>query len=225
MNLLSFTLSLVPSLASLLLALALFAGCSTQPPIREFSEGYPLGYMERGIASWYGPGFHGNTTANGERYDMHQLTAAHRTLPLGSIVVVRSLSTGRQVTVRINDRGPFLKGRILDLSFAAAKALGITGTGIDHVELKVIDFQGRARAFGALRVQVASFAELSHAQALADRLKGRYGDVRILTVDLATGRRYRVQVGHFATERQALAIGEQLNSLLNVECLVVRDDG
>ena len=79
--------------------------CSGAPkPI--YFPGYPVGFVERGVASWYGPGFHGNKTANGERYDMHQLTAAHRTLPLGSIAVVRSMSTGRQVTVRINDRGP-----------------------------------------------------------------------------------------------------------------------
>ena len=98
-----------------------------------YPPGYPLGFVERGSASWYGPGFHGNRTANGEVYDMHKLTAAHRTLPLGSVAVVRSLTTGRRVTVRINDRGPFARGRILDLSLAGAEALGLVGWGTDEV--------------------------------------------------------------------------------------------
>ena len=106
-------------------------GCSGTPKPTYF-PGYPVGFVERGVASWYGPGFHGNKTANGERYDMHQLTAAHRTLPLGSIAVVRSMSTGRQVTVRINDRGPFARGRVLDLSLAGAQALGMTGAGTER---------------------------------------------------------------------------------------------
>src|SRR5262245_16837444 len=93
-------------------------GCRSAPPPVERFPGYPIGYVERGVASWYGPGFHGDKTANGERYDMHKLTAAHRTLPLGAVATVRSLTTGRQVTVRINDRGPFARGRILDLSLA-----------------------------------------------------------------------------------------------------------
>src|SRR5262245_61138721 len=105
---------------SFLLMIAFVEGCSTPPPKPVYFPGYPIGYFERGMASWYGPGFHGNKTANGEQYDMHKLTAAHRTLPLGSIAVVRSMSSGRHVTVRINDRGPFAKGRTLDLSMAGA---------------------------------------------------------------------------------------------------------
>ena len=95
-----------PVLLFATLLVGALAGCGGAPKPTYF-PGYPIGFVERGVASWYGPGFHGNKTANGERYDMHQLTAAHRTLPLGSIAVVRSMSTGRQVTVRINDRGPF----------------------------------------------------------------------------------------------------------------------
>ena len=113
------------------------AACGGAPKPTYF-PGYPIGFVERGVASWYGPGFHGNKTANGERYDMHQLTAAHRTLPLGSIAVVRSLSTDRQVTIRINDRGPFARGRVLDLSFAGAQALGMTGVGTDQIDRKSV---------------------------------------------------------------------------------------
>src|SRR5438093_4480412 len=123
----------------LLLAASGFGGCAGSPARH---AGYPVGYVERGVASWYGPGFHGNRTANGERYDMHQLTAAHRTLPLGSIAEVRSMSTGRQVTIRINDRGPFARRRVLDLSLAGALALGMTGTGTDQIEIRVVGYQG-----------------------------------------------------------------------------------
>lgn len=176
------------------------------------------------MASWYGPGFHGRKTANGETYDMHQLTAAHRTLPLGSVVQVRSLTTGRTVTVRVNDRGPFAKNRILDLSHAGAQALGMVGNGTDRVEIRVTAYQGRPGAMGYLRVQVASFAEQDNARALASRLKSQYSDVRIETVDLAEGRRYRVHVGRFTSEDQAEAIAGRLGDQFQVEPLVVRDD-
>ncbi|MBM4124770.1 MAG: septal ring lytic transglycosylase RlpA family protein [Nitrospira sp.] len=195
----------------------------TAPPA-DYPAGYPVGYVERGVASWYGPGFHGHKTANGEQYDMHQLTAAHRTLPLGSIAHVRSLSNERQVTVRINDRGPFAKGRIIDLSLAAAQALGMTGNGTDRVELKVVKYQGRPGAMGYLRVQVASFAEQANAQALAGRLKAQYPDVRIMAVDLPNGRHYRVLVGRFTSEPQAEALADRLGAQFGVEPLVLRDD-
>jgi len=93
--------------------------------------------LERGQASWYGPRFHGRRTASGERYDMHALTAAHKTLPFGTLVRVRSLVTGREVEVRINDRGPFGAGRVIDVSRAAAEALGMMGLGVKDVLLLV----------------------------------------------------------------------------------------
>ena len=93
--------------------------------------------LERGQASWYGPGFHGRRTASGERYDMYALTAAHKTLPFGTLVRVRSLVTGREVEVRINDRGPFSAGRVIDVSQAAAAALGMLGMGVKDVQLLV----------------------------------------------------------------------------------------
>lgn len=89
----------------------------------------------KGIASWYGPGLHGRRTASGERFDSYEFTAAHRTLPFGTRVCVRSAITGKAVVVRINDRGPFTKGRVIDLSKAAAQELGLAGLGIKPVEL------------------------------------------------------------------------------------------
>lgn len=95
-------------------------------------------YYEVGIASWYGPGFQGKRTANGEVYDMYGISAAHKTLPFGTIVKVVDLDTGKSVVVRINDRGPFIAGRIIDLSKGAAEKLGIIGKGIAHVGLRIV---------------------------------------------------------------------------------------
>lgn len=202
----------------------LLVSCGGAAPRPTYFPGYPIGYAERGVASWYGPGFHGNKTANGERYDMNKLTAAHRTLPLGSVAVVRSLSTGRHVTVRINDRGPFAKGRILDLSLAGAQALGMTGTGTVQVELRVVGYQGRTADMGPLRIQVGSFADYQNAVNMVERLKTSYHGGRIVTVELPEGRRYRVQVGEFMTEAQAESAASRLESFLDIQPFVVRDD-
>jgi rare lipoprotein A len=99
--------------------------------------GAPVREFQRGQASWYGPGFHGRKTASGERFDMNTMTAAHRTLPFGTLVRVRSLVTGKEIEVRVNDRGPFNGGRIIDLSRAAAEALGLIALGVKDVMLLV----------------------------------------------------------------------------------------
>lgn len=95
-------------------------------------------YREQGKASWYGKRFHKKRTSSGERYNMYQLTAAHKTLPLSSYVLVTNLMNGRQVVVKVNDRGPFVSGRLIDLSYAAAKKLGIVGMGTATVEVKAV---------------------------------------------------------------------------------------
>jgi rare lipoprotein A len=104
---------------------------------------YPMsnnvGYREKGIASWYGKKFHGRKTATGETYDMYQMTAAHKTLPLPSYAEVTNLDNGRKIIVKVNDRGPFHRGRIIDLSYAGAKKLGIIGRGTGRVEVHAID--------------------------------------------------------------------------------------
>ncbi len=200
-------------------------GCSGWAPSRPvYPPGYPVGFVERGSASWYGPGFHGNRTANGDVYDMHKLTAAHRTLPLGSVAVVRSLTTGRQVTVRINDRGPFARGRILDLSLAGAQAVGMVGRGTDDIELRVISYEGPAGAMGVLRVQVGSFADPANAQALVERLRAGYPGTRAVAVELPEGRRYRVYAGQFQTETAAEQAAGQLRRALDTDPFIVRDD-
>ena len=177
------------------------------------------------MASWYGPGFHGNKTANGERYDMHKLTAAHRTLPLGSIAVVRSVSTGRKVTVRINDRGPFARGRVLDLSLAGAEALGMIGNGTDQIEVQVVGYQSRPEGMGVLLVQIGAFADPLNARGLFEQVGSHYPGGRVVQVDLPEGRRYRVQVGQFSTEADAQAAASRLDTQYRLQSFVVRDDG
>ena len=96
-------------------------------------------FASAGVASYYGPGFHGRRTANGERFDMHAMTAAHRTLPFGTLVKVTNLSNGKSAIVRVNDRGPYVGKRVIDLSVAAAKQIGSTGSGTAQVSLEVMD--------------------------------------------------------------------------------------
>lgn len=97
-----------------------------------------MGVKERGLASWYGDAFHGEATASGELFDMEALTAAHRTLPLGTVIKVTNILNGRQIRLRINDRGPYVSGRILDLSYAAAQGLEMVGTGVAAIQLEVV---------------------------------------------------------------------------------------
>ena len=113
-------------------------GLNNGPGNNQNPAGGPaLRELERGQASWYGPRFHGRRTANGERYDQYAMTAAHKTLPFGSLVRVRSLVTGKEIDVRINDRGPFVRGRVIDVSRAAAEALGMMALGVKQVSLLV----------------------------------------------------------------------------------------
>ncbi len=116
-------------------ALVVIQACSLTKPVAP-----PVGSdgRQEGVASWYGPGFHGKRTANGEIYDQYELTAAHTTLPLGTRVMVTSLTNGRAVEVRVNDRGPFVGGRVIDLSYAAARVIGMIGPGTMPVRVEVI---------------------------------------------------------------------------------------
>lgn len=102
-----------------------------------------VGDKMKGISSWYGPNFHGKQTSNGERYNMNGQTAAHKTWPMDTMVKVKNLDNGKSTIVRINDRGPFVKGRIIDCSYTAGKKLGLDRTGIARVEIQVVGFAGR----------------------------------------------------------------------------------
>ena len=114
---------------------------TTPPPSPQAAVGSVIRSTLQGIASWYGPGFHGRRSANGERYNQNALTAAHRSLPFGTQVQVTNLNNSRSVVVRINDRGPFIRGRVIDLSAAAARTIGITQTGVAPVRIDLLDPQ------------------------------------------------------------------------------------
>jgi rare lipoprotein A len=134
-------------------------------------------HKEEGIASWYGPGFHGKPTASGEIFDMHARTAAHRTLPLGTMIEVRNLENGRTTVARINDRGPHKRGRIVDLSLGAAEELGIDRSGVARVRLTVV--RGAVVEPSSYWVQVGAFQEEENAKAMLAALERRYPDAEI----------------------------------------------
>ena len=137
---------------------------------RSSADDRPKGHriVEEGTASWYGPGFHGKKTASGERYDMEELTAAHRTLPFGTVVLVTNLENRKEVRLRVNDRGPFAKKRILDVSKAGARSLGMLGPGTATVRIEVLTLADPDR--GSFRVQLGAFGERANAEALVAKL-------------------------------------------------------
>ena len=156
----------------------LASACASRSPARPGVQVPPApGWTEQGVASWYGgrDGFEGKPTASGEIYDSSLLTAAHRELPLGSIVDVTNLDNGSTVRVRINDRGPFIAGRVIDLSRAAAREIGLLGPGVGPVRLTVVTpgaVQEIVSPSGRWAVQVGSFADLLRAERHAERLRG-----------------------------------------------------
>ena len=163
------------------------------------------GYVEQGTASWYGKQFHGNKTAIGETYDMYAMTAAHKTLPLPSYVEVINLDNNKRVTVRLNDRGPFYKNRLIDLSYAAADKLGMIQSGTARVEIRsvyaisndqIVADNDKMPSSTEIYLQLGVFGEYEAAQRLQSRM-GRYlrRPIRIEEADTDLGHVKRVQVG------------------------------
>jgi rare lipoprotein A len=150
--------------------------------------------IQTGIASWYGPNFHGKSTSNKEIYDMHDLTAAHKSLPFGTYVVVTNLDNGKSVTVRINDRGPFVKGRIIDLSYAAAKAVDMIETGTAPVKLEILTEISPKKSSQKFSVQVGSFVQEKNAKSLKNELRKHFPDVYISRFKTANQVYYRVRI-------------------------------
>lgn len=179
-------------------------------------------YAEEGVASWYGVPFNGHRTSDGEIYDMYQMTAAHRTLPFGSVVQVTDLSNGRQIDVRINDRGPFVNNRIIDLSYSAAQALGMVGPGTAPVRLQVVS--GPNPMVGFFGVQIGAFTVQANAERLRAGLSARYSPIAIVPYDSPSGLFYRVRVGHLPTEAAAHELAAQLRANDQLTTFVVRLD-
>ncbi len=186
----------------LLLSAGLFlGGCAT---IRR-----PPATAEEGLASWYGPGFHGRSTSNKEIYDMYDLTAAHRSLPFGTHIMVTNLLNGRSVTVRINDRGPFVRGRIIDLSYAAARLLDMLGPGVVPVRIEILPDFSPDPSQQKFSVQVGSFEIAANAEALKDSLRERYPSIYLTTYNSPHRTYYRVRI-RAASREEAEAVAERL---------------
>ena len=171
------------------------------------------GATQQGVASWYGPGFHGEATTSGEIYDQYSMTAAHPTLPLGTRVDVTNLLNARTVEVRINDRGPFVGDRVIDLSYAAAQKLDMIGPGTAPVRIEVLDAPGDHLPTAAYAVQVGAFADFGNATELQRRLSASLARVYIAPVGIEHGRYYRVRVGPFANRQDAIRAANALTGL------------
>ena len=169
------------------------------------------GFVQDGLASWYGKEWHGGATSNGERYDMNAMTAAHKTLPLGVYVRVRNKRNGSEAVVRINDRGPFVRERIIDLSFAAAKQLGITDTGTAPVHIEALGYRStdgsgpvpyrppKSYDSGDFSIQIGAFTDRDNAERLASRMRKSYGSASIQGATVKGGRFFRVRVGSYGS--------------------------
>jgi rare lipoprotein A len=203
------------------------------------------GYREKGTASWYGKKFHGRQTSNGERYDMYRMTAAHKTLPLPTNVRVTNLRNGRSVVVRVNDRGPFVNNRLIDLSYAAAKELDMIGAGTAPVEVVALNTsytgaitRASAAPQGArdgnenagretttqMYIQVGAFGEASNARNLADKLTDRgINDVSVHKTGGEMPELYRVRIGPFFRIRDYDQVVAQVASLQITSTQLVLD--
>ncbi len=203
--------------ALLIIALLLMTSCaqrvvyerrpSPPPERREIRRGEPR-EPQYGVASWYGPDFHGKATSSGEVYDMYQLTCAHNTLPLGTMVMVTNLENGKSLELKVNDRGPFVKERIVDVSYAAARMLGMWEKGTASVKVEVIGFA--PELVQRFTLQVGSFVDETNAQRLAEQLRRSFDNVSVTALETQTQKYHRVRVGQFDTRESALVTAEKL---------------
>jgi len=172
------------------------------------------GFTQEGVASWYGKDFHGKKTSNGEIYDMHAMTAAHKTLPLGVFVKVRNKDNGQETLVRVNDRGPFVKNRIIDLSYAAAKKLGVDMKGTAPVRIEALGYRASGASgenykepetydSGNYSVQVGAFKDQQNAKRLSEEMKKLHGYSEVKTATVNGKLYYRVQAGKYTSLKAA----------------------
>ena len=213
-------------LALALAAIAL-SGCAHKKHARAVPPPAPapkLGSTETGLASWYGHPYHGRAAANGEIYDMEKLTAAHRTLPFNTWVRVVNLVNNKSVEVRIIDRGPFVNGRVIDLSHAAAQAIEMIGPGVAQVRIEVISAPETAVS-AVFAVQVGAFRDRATAERLRAGMASRYGSAR-LVLRQGNPSVWRVLVGSEATEDGANTLAARIRqeSSENSSAFIVRVD-
>lgn len=172
------------------------------------------GFVEEGVASWYGRDFHGKKTANGERYDMYAMTAAHKLLPFNTNLRVTNLANGKQIIVRVNDRGPFVGDRIIDLTHTGASRIGMIGPGTARVRLETVgDVPGLMQdgdLSGSFYVQIGAFSSQENARRLSARMQQRGFKARFYYAELVSF--WRVQVGPWSTLSEAERMRQQLRS-------------
>lgn len=181
------------------------AGCAARAPSRLAPPPLtPQVTSVEGVASWYGPGFQGHHTSSGAVYDQEDLTAASTLFPLGTHLLVTNLANSRAVEVIVNDHGPYVKGRQIDLSHKAAKVLGVIGPGTARVRMEVLATPAGGPAIGErFFVQVGSFADSSNAHRMQRRLAASYPDVRVETAEAGASTYYRVRMGAFIRRDEA----------------------
>jgi rare lipoprotein A len=196
--------------AAMMMILPLQSGCSKRTQVRPpLATPADVG-VQVGMASWYGQPYHGRRAASGEIYDMEKLTAAHRTLPFGTRVRVENLENGRNIELRINDRGPFVEDRIIDVSRAGARALGMLGTGTARVQVEVISTVADTRG-EIFAVQVGAFQDRARAERLQLEMEKRYGTASI-SERKGSPVLWRVLVGKVAGLEAAEALAHRIRS-------------
>ncbi len=217
-----------------LLLCFLFQGCMHRQSHFDYSlpKHSRLIKSQEGIASWYGKDFHGKKTSSGDIYDMHKLTAAHKELPLGTRVRVTNLENRRQVDVLINDRGPFVRGRIIDLSYAAAKALDMVDQGTALVRITLLSPPtatppgGKGASSPTISyygIQAGSFTKQGNARELYEKLQAFTQDVFMQTTSCGGRTCYQVRVGWFVNRRQAEELAQQLKNK-GFEVIIISQD-
>jgi rare lipoprotein A len=219
----NFLLGTLRGLLGVMLLGLIVASCA-RPTVRPAD----IGGAEVGLASWYGAEFQGRRTSSGEIYDMHQLTAAHRELPLGTWIMVTNLDTGRSVEVRVNDRGPFVRGRIVDVSYRAGRLLGMIGPGVVPVRVTVTrpatGSDGTPLGLAVrFTVQAGSFASAEKARLLERSLSGAFSGVEVVRRTVGAETYFRVWVGDFTRRADAQAMAERLAARGHSVLVVERD--
>jgi rare lipoprotein A len=198
---------------------ATLAGCATQSPARTLSASvspappFSQANSIEGMASWYGPGFHGHRTSSGAVYDQEDLTAASLLFPLGTHLLVTNLANDRSVEVAINDHGPYVQGRQIDLSRKAARLLGVIGPGTARVRMDVLATPAGGPAIGERYfVQVGSFADSDNARRMQQRLVAAFPDVHIEAASAGANLYYRVRMGAFMNRDDAESRAQRVAS-------------
>lgn len=221
-----------PWTAALVTGAAFLASCAVRevppaPPVHTAPSLAPAAvqryrevYRETGTASWSGNEFHGRKTASGETFDMYGISAAHRILPLGTTIRVTNLDNYKSIKVRVNDRGPFARNRVLELSYGAAKELGFVAQGTARVKVEALE---PVQDPGQYTVLAAVFAEAENARILKDRLSKKFEVISIVPFESNVGKFFRVRVGAYPSEEKAELIAGKL-MLEGLEPIVVRKD-